>query len=125
MDIKNPRNNHLITGEKGEKLAVEYLLKKGYEIMEVNWRYSRAEIDIIAKDNSTLVFVEVKSGQENVFTTPEIAVNEKKKMLILDAASQYMKSINYEWEIRFDIVSVVFYNKNQYEIIHYEDAFFN
>lgn len=116
-------SQHLKTGEKGEDLAKLFLLKKGYSILELNWRFSRAEVDIIAKDKDILVFVEVKTRSTAIFGDPALAVNAKKQQLLTDAASAYMDQIGHEWEIRFDIISVIL-RQDEYDLQHFQDAFF-
>ena len=88
-------SNHLVTGKKGEDIAVDYLVEKGYVVLERNWRFKKAEIDIIAKDDDgTLVFVEVKTRTYTYFGEPEAFVDDKKKSLMLYAASEYMRKID-------------------------------
>lgn len=115
---------HNDLGKKGEEIAIEFLVKKGYEILESNWRHRKAEIDIIARFNEVLVFVEVKSRSSDLFGRPESFVDEKKQTLISDAASVFMEKIGHEWEIRFDIISVFFHNEAYQSIDHFKDAFF-
>ncbi len=118
---------HLETGRLGELAAAEFLEKKGWRIAERNWRSGRAEVDIIAWANDKLlVFVEVKSrtGKDAGFGGPEEAVDAKKQDLLLRVAGVYMESIEYDWEIRFDVVAVVFQRDKVVEIRHVEDAFF-
>lgn len=115
--------NHLNLGKTGESLAVEYLLKEKYQILETNWRYRRAEVDIIALDIDTLVFVEVKTRYTDLWGAPEYAVSSKKEQLLTDAASQYMDLVKHKWEIRFDIISIIA-NDNETRIEHFKDAFF-
>ena len=114
---------HINLGIKGEELAIAFLKKKQYKILEINWRYSRAEIDIIAKDGDVLVFIEVKTRSTNLWGDPSLAVTPKKEKLLTAAASVYMENIGHEWEIRFDIISIII-NGQQKEIKHFEDAFF-
>ena len=111
-------------GEQGEALAQAYLLKKNYEILETNWRYSRAEIDLIVRKDNILIFVEVKTRTDDYWGEPASFVNWKKEDLMITAASAYMEQINHEWEIRFDIVGILWRSDKDYEIKHYEDAFF-
>ncbi|MEM0995383.1 MAG: YraN family protein [Bacteroidota bacterium] len=111
-------------GEKGEQLAVDFLEKKGYQILEQNWRFSRAEVDIIAMDGEILVFLEVKTRSYTYFGEPEAFVTEKKEQFMIDAAHVYMEKINHEWEIRFDIIGIVLHQDQQADIRHFEDAFF-
>ena len=115
---------HLETGKYGEALAVAFLKKKGFGILETNWRFSKAEVDIIAKDGEVLVFVEVKTRSSDFFGKPEDFITKHKEQLIADAASVYMKIIDHDWEIRFDFISILLKNKNDYSIEHFEDAFF-
>jgi len=110
-------------GNKGEAIAEDYLLEKGYRILETNWRFSRAEVDLIAMDGEILVFIEVKTRSTDFFGAPELAVNDIKKTLLQDAASAYMEQISHDWEIRFDIISIIL-QKEGYTLEHFEDAFF-
>ena len=89
-----------------------------------NWRYKRAEIDIIARENGVLVFVEVKTRAYSAFGLPEEMVDQRKRKLLIDAAMAYMRSVGHEWEIRFDIVSVLGEPGKPTEIKHFRDAFF-
>ncbi len=110
------------SGQQGEILAADYLEKKGYEIVTRNFRYKRAEIDIIAQKSSLLVFVEVKARSSNVYGHPEEFVDEKKASLIIEAADHYINMHQWEGLIRFDIVSVML--KPSVSIHHFEDAFY-
>ncbi len=116
--------DHLIKGQKGEDLAVTFLTEKGFEILETNWRFKRAEIDIIAKDHKILVFIEVKTRTTDYFGAPEESIKDKKKQLMADAASDYMQRIGHEWEIRFDYISIIFEDEDNFHLRHYPDAFF-
>ncbi len=115
---------HLITGQRGEALAAAFLERKGMRIVERNWRYRRAEIDLIAEDGAVLVFVEVKTRASDAFGRPEAFVTPRKVTLLSAAAQAYMEAIDYEWEVRFDIVSVLLPNATDYRIEHFPDAFF-
>ena len=124
MSVKS--NSKIEFGKRGEKIAADYLVSKGYTILEKNWRFKKAEIDIIAKDNEgILIFVEVKTRSYTYFGEPEAFVDEKKKSLLLDAASQYMDEVGYEWAIRFDIIGIVIDKSDNVSISHFEDAFFS
>lgn len=111
-------------GKWGEDLAASYLEQAGLEIMERNWRYKRAEIDLIARESGILVFVEVKTRSYTTFGQPEAMINATKKRFIIDAAMAYMRSVGYEWEIRFDIVAIVGDPEKEFRISHFRDAFF-
>lgn len=112
------------TGQLGEKITVDLLLSKGYHILEKNWRYSKAEVDIIAMDKDVLVFVEVKTRKSRGFGPPEDFVSEAQANLLALAANVYMEKIEHDWEIRFDVVAVVLKEGKDPEINHLEDAFF-
>jgi len=112
-------------GNLGESLAESYLVRLEYEILEKNWRYSRAELDLIAKKGDILVFIEVKTRSYDYFGKPEVAVTPTKEHLIIDAAQRYMEQIGHDWEIRFDIISIILDQKGQkHDLQHFEDAFF-
>ena len=115
---------HIVIGQKGEALAVAYLESKGYTILETNWRFKRAEVDIIAKDHNILVFIEVKTRSTDFFGQPEEAITEKKQKIIADASSVYMEHINHNWEIRFDYISIIYEDSDNFRVKHFPDAFF-
>jgi putative endonuclease len=115
-------SEHNETGKKGELAALEYLIKKGYKIHEVNWRYNFKEIDIIAQHNDTMVFVEVKTRTTTAFELPQEAVTPKKMKNLVYAADVYLQLKNIEEESRFDIVTVL--AGDNFKILeHIEDAF--
>ena len=99
---------HNEVGRRGERLAREFLERKGYEILHTNWRFRRAEVDLIAFDpQETLVFLEVKTRSDERFGPPEAAVSERKQQFLLHAARAFMLAYDYDWEVRFDVVGVV------------------
>ena len=116
-------NKNIQKGKLGEDLACEFLLKKGYRIVERNWRYSRfGEIDIIIANKNSLVFVEVKARTGIDFGHPVEAVNNSKMKKIRTLAEIYLAqnpNLNFE-NIRFDIVGILL--KQQPEFTHYEDV---
>ena len=81
-------NNQL--GKQGEEIAEKYLLQHGYEILHRNWRHSHYEIDIIAKKNEVVHFVEVKLRSSKIFGFPEESVNRKKFRFLLQAADEFL-----------------------------------
>ena len=111
-------------GDWAESRAAAHLRSIGYEILEQNWRFKRAEIDIIARNQDILVFVEVKMKAYTSYGRPEEMVDQRKQRLIIDAAMAYMRSIGYEWEIRFDIIAILGRPDESNEITHFKDAFF-
>ncbi len=115
---------HYQIGKAGELLAARFLIEKGYTILERNWRFSKAEVDLIARDDETLVFVEVKTRSTDYFGKPEEFVSPQKERLLAEAASVYMEQIGHQWAIRFDLVSVIYRHEQDFAIEHLEDAFF-
>jgi putative endonuclease len=112
-------------GKKGEDLAAQLLLEKGFRIVERNYRAGRVELDIIAwAHDRLLVFVEVKTRASENFGGPLDAVDAKKQARMARAAAWYMDSIGYDWEISFDIVAILLKDDKLQEIRHVEDAFF-
>ena len=94
-------------GKKSENLAVWYLKKIGYKIIEQNYRTPLGEIDIIAKEKKTIVFVEVKSRRSIRYGNPKWAVTPKKQRKISMVALQYLKSIRQtDAKARFDVVAI-------------------
>lgn len=114
---------HNELGKKGEWIALNFLKEKGFEILETNFRLEKDEIDIIAKDGDSLVFVEVKTRSTDYFGEPEIAVGIKKEEFLIRAAENYLISNDLNKEIRFDIISIVF-NSKKTKIRHIVDAFY-
>ena len=109
-------------GRIGEDLAVEYLINKGYRILERNWRLGHKEIDIIALDGDTLVAVEVKTRKTNTYGEPDLAVGADKQRMLIWAVDAYVRYRQLDVDVRFDIVSIVFTDTDR-KIEHIEDAF--
>ncbi len=112
---------HNELGKRGEELAVNYLLKNGYEILYQNYRYIKAEVDIIAKKDDLIVAVEVKTRTSNYFGNPKDFINQKKIQLLTLAMNHFIQDNDLDNEVRFDIISVI--GNNSFEIEHIEDAF--
>lgn len=110
-------------GKKAEDLAVEYLQKNGYRILVRNFRFQRAEIDIIAEKNNLIVVVEVKARSTDAFMLPQEAVTKTKIKSIVSAANHYLEEFNKNQEVRFDIISVLPDDKGNLNMEHIEDAF--
>ena len=112
----------LDVGREGEQLAAEFLRKKGYKILEYNWRFGKDEIDIIAKDQDTLVIVEVKSRKASPYSDPLAAVNKAKQSFLIRATEAYIQRTNSQSETRFDVMSIIF-TQNHPIIEHIIEAF--
>lgn len=115
---------HNELGKKGEQLAIDYLIKKGYKILEKNWRFQKAEIDIIAQKDENLAVVEVKTRSSIDFGNPQDFVNPKKIKLLVVAIDEYVISNDLDVNVRFDIIAIVNENKN-FTLEHLEDAFYH
>ena len=95
-------------GKMGESIAVRYLKKQGYRIVEQNYRSKVGEIDIIAREKQSLVFVEVKTRSSGSFGSPKWAITPKKQKAISMAALYYLKMTNQnDVDARFDVVSIL------------------
>jgi putative endonuclease len=114
---------HNDLGKKAEDLAAEFLLKNGYKILARNFRYQKAEIDIITEKDSLIIVVEVKARSTDVFNLPQEAVNKKKIKSIVSAADHYLEKFNKNQEVRFDIISVLPDEKGNLSIEHIINAF--
>jgi len=114
---------HLDTGKLGEDKAAAFLQDKGYEILVLNYRFRHSEIDIIAKKNKILIFVEVKTRTNVSFGMPEEFVDATKRRLIMKAAEQYIFDTDWHGDIRFDVISVII-TQHTTQIEHIEDAFY-
>ncbi len=108
------------TGNKGESLAADFLEDKGFEIVERNYRHGKAEIDLIAQRADWILFIEVKTRTSFGFGEPEDFVDDRKISNIYDAAEEWIFSMNWKGNIRFDIISVKLGAIP--EIEHFEDA---
>jgi len=113
---------HNELGNKGEQLAVEFLQKKGYKILERNWRFKKAEVDIITQKNGVLAIIEVKTRSNNYFGNPQDFVNSKKIQLLVEAINEYVTSKDLDVEVRFDIIAILKKN-TEFNIEHLKDAF--
>lgn len=113
---------HNETGKMGESVACQYLIEKGYDIIEKNWTFNHKEIDIIAKNNGKIIFVEVKTRSNLTFELPKEAVTLKKQKNLVHAADNYLEINNLLEESRFDIISVLAKDKPKV-IEHIQDAF--
>ena len=122
FDFKHKMATHNDTGDKGEQLAAAYLIKKGFTLLARNYRYKKAEIDIIAQTGNLYVFVEVKTRTTNRHGYPEEFVSQKKIDLFLLAAEEFIHQHNWQHDIRFDIISVTGTGAS-IQIHHIEDAF--
>tara|TARA_R100000935_G_scaffold13736_4_gene27514 strand:- start:89941 stop:90303 length:363 start_codon:yes stop_codon:yes gene_type:complete len=116
---------HNELGELGEELATQFLLREGYTILERNWTFQKAELDIVAqKEEDTIVFVEVKTRNSAFFGDPQSFVTAAKIKLLVKAANEYLISNELPQEARFDIIAVLKNSKEEH-LEHFENAFYH
>lgn len=115
---------HNLLGKKGEDLAVDFLINKGYIILDRNYRYERAEVDILAKKDQTLAVIEVKTRSTTDFGNPQDFVKPKQIERLVNAVDAYITSNLLDLEVRFDIIAIV-RSGDKYDIDHLENAFYH
>lgn len=122
MTSKNTRDK----GREGEEIAAAYLESKGYTILEKNYFFERAEVDMVAYDESAIVFVEVKMRKDTTFGEPAEFVTEKKKELIYKASEAWLYERKMDGSpIRYDVVAIVKNEDEAPDIQHFEHAFWH
>lgn len=114
---------HNDLGRKGEDIASNYLLEKGYKICERNWICNKNEVDIIAIDAECIVFVEVKTRASEEWGDPVDAISKKKMNNLIVAANDYIEQTDTELSPRFDIIFIIL-NSKTVQIEHIDDAFY-
>jgi putative endonuclease len=112
-------NTHNQIGYWGEKMAHRYLMEKGFVVLFRNWRYRKAEIDLVAFKDNFIVFVEVKTRKNKLFGRPVEFISEKKVNWFRIAAEHFLNYNNLTNEIRLDAIEIVGTYKN-FEINHIE-----
>ena len=111
-------------GRTGENIACEHLRKKGYLIVERSFRLFRGEIDVVARDGDTLVFVEVKTRSDESHGRPEESVTPAKQRQIRRIAQGYLVRTGCgDVACRFDVVAILFRGPDDYRLEHFKDAF--
>ncbi len=116
------KNTTKTIGTHGESLAAQLLKEKGYTIITQNFRHKKAEIDLIVRKGKILVFVEVKTRTNTNFGEPETFVTANQRKQIHTAAGLYISRIDWQHDIRFDIVAITLGATE--EVLHIEDAFY-
>ena len=113
---------HNELGKWGEDLAAKFLEGQGYEILERDWKSGHRDLDIVAQDGDTIVFVEVKTRRNRLFGEPEEAIDYRKMQSLQQAINHYIKFRHLNGEIRFDIISVIGTIGSEPEINHIKDV---
>lgn len=117
------------TGHRGEELALRYLLEEGLSLLERNWRSGHMELDLIMESNrecdreKVLHIVEVRSLKEPYAKEPFESVGYRKQMSVLKAARRYLAGCRDEYNVQFDVVSVVFSENGDFKLDYFPDAF--
>lgn len=109
-------------GRLGERLASRYLEEQGIRVLDKNWYYRQKEIDIVAEDDRYLIIVEVKTRRGGYLEAPGGMVPRKKQRFLVEAAEAYVHQFAIEKEVRFDVIIILFANK-QHKLEHIRDAF--
>ena len=115
---------HNDLGKRGEEMAVAYLEKCGYTILETNWTFNKAEIDIIAQKANVLAIVEVKTRSTTKMGMPQEFVKSRKIGLLVTAVNEYVLVNDIDVDVRFDIISV-YKDGGDFITEHLEDAFYH
>ena len=113
---------HNKLGKDGELIAFMVLQRDGYNILQTNWKFQKAEVDIIAQKDGFLIFIEVKTRGSKKFGNPSDSIDKKKISLYKDAAEGYLEQYPSELEVRFDVVNIII-GKDETEIEHIPNAF--
>ena len=113
---------HNELGKWGEDLAADYLQRKGYTIIERDWKSGRRDLDIVAKNGNVIVFVEVKTRRNSLYGQPEEAVDYRKLQSLQQAINHYIKFRHIRQEVRFDIISIVGTIGTEPDIQHIQDV---
>ncbi|MEP1085591.1 YraN family protein [Algoriphagus sp.] len=115
---------HNDSGKRAELLASDWLVGKGYEFVEKNYRSGHAEIDLIMKHRGLLIFVEIKFRSGTGFGFAEEFVDSVKRKLLIKAADNFIYENDWHGDIRFDIIGVYKDRSGTINFRHFEDAFY-
>ena len=125
MDCRDNGRGEL--GRMGELLARKYLENNGFLVLHCNWRSGHRELDIVAKKEYRIHFVEVRSRREPVLVEPALTVTRDKQLTLMSAARAYMSRFRLDLEVQFDVIAIVFGPKGpddlQYKLEYIPDAF--
>lgn len=117
------KNYKQLLGKLGEEVACDFLIKRGIEIIERRWHFRNKEIDIIARKNKTLIFVEVKTRVATRVEDINELISERKIKFLTEAAEQYFEKFPVYENIRFDVILIIIDKNNNFKISYIENAF--
>jgi putative endonuclease len=123
LSIHKIMADHNEFGKLAEELAVRFLEDLKYKILVRNFRFMKAEIDIIAEFENEIIIVEVKARGTDAFIEPQEAVNKKKMRLLISAANEFSENYKKDLNTRFDVITILPDNKNKLQISHIINAF--
>jgi putative endonuclease len=109
-------------GDQGETYACDFLISKGFTIIERNFTAGKLELDIIAKKSDLLVFIEVRLRANASHGYPEDLMSKAKINFVKKGAEAYLEKHNWKGSIRFDFIAILEFPT--FEIVHFEDAYF-
>ncbi|HEY5509412.1 MAG TPA: YraN family protein [Prolixibacteraceae bacterium] len=112
-----------LLGKRGEQIALDFLLGNGYQILDLNWRWRRKEIDIVAKRGEEIVVVEVKTRVENFSAEPYESVTLHKIKNIVEVADHWLRFHKSDLDCRFDVISVTVKKDGSHALEHFTGAF--
>ncbi|MCR9171281.1 MAG: YraN family protein [bacterium] len=115
--------NHIELGKTGEGIARRHLQNHGLTILEVNYRWKKQEIDLIAQQGEELVIVEVKTRKHTSYGAPENSITRTKQRHLIKAANAYIQERQLDLDVRFDVVSII-HNSYETQVDHIQNAFY-
>lgn len=116
------KSHHINLGNNAESIAEKFLKDRRFVILERNWRWKKAEIDLIALDGKDLVMIEVKGRSSEKYGKATGFVSDKKILFLQEAGAMYASQIDHHWSIRIDLIGVYFKSKNGHTIQHIKDV---
>ena len=124
LPFRRRRAAHLRLGRRGERLACTLLQRLGLDVLTTNYRTAQGEVDIVARQGTTLCFVEVKTRHRQLHARPADAVGRAKRQRIMQAARRYRRDLG--WPAiphRYDIVEIVLVGRRLYDVRYWPGAF--
>lgn len=115
--------NHIELGKQGENLAIEYYKKQGRTLVATNYRFHKGEVDLIVRDENSLIFVEVKTRKSDYYGSPSLAVSRQKQRQIIKVANAFIQENQLDLDVQFDVIAIVL-NSYETSIEHIPNAFY-
>lgn len=110
-------------GQYGEGLAARHLVAKGYEIVDRNWRCEAGEMDLVARTDDCLAFVEVRTRRGRAMGTPEESITTAKKARLITLSEAYVQEVDWQGDWRIDVIAIELDPRGQVQRLeHYENA---